>query len=342
MTTLAFIGDVMLGRGVNDELRHVAPQSVWGTTLSVLGDSAAVIANLECAVTDHTTRWTHTRKVFHFRADPAAVEVLGKANVQCVSLANNHLLDFEEQGLLDTLTHLDAAGIAHAGAGKDLADAKRPAVVRLPDLTLGMTSMTDNEPAFAATAGIAGTNYVDIASTPLEAIGLDRAAKSCREQGADLAILSLHWGPNMLTAPPKRFREFARAAIEAGFDVVHGHSAHVFQGVELYRGRPIFYDTGDFIDDYAVDERLRNDWSFIFFVDVAAKQIERIRLIPVRLAYARADLAIGREAEAICRLMVKRSTPFGTAFRADGGVLELMCRKPGGARMAVTSTSSMM
>lgn len=325
MTTLAFLGDVMLGRGVKDEIRHVSPESIWGTTLPVLRQADAVIANLECAMTSHTTRWSHTPKMFHFRADPAAVEALRAANVRCVSLANNHSLDFEEKGLLDTLAHLDAAGIAHAGAGQNLARAQAPAIVRLPELTLGIVAMTDNEPAFAATPRVAGTSYINIASGPPPGIALAGLASSCRERGADLAVLSLHWGPNMVTEPPQPFREFARAAIEAGFDLIHGHSAHLFQGVELYRGRPIFYDTGDFIDDYAVDRDLRNDWSFIFLVDVTRKQIERVRLIPVRLQYARVDLATRAEAEAICRRMTKMCAALGTRITSANERIEIAC-----------------
>lgn len=325
MTTLAFIGDVMLARGVNEELRHVAPESVWGTALPVLRAADAVIANLECAITTRTTPWTETPKLFHFRADPVAVEVLRAGNVRCVSLANNHILDFGEEGLLDTLDALDGAGIVHAGAGRTLAQASSPAILRLPDLTLGVVALTDNEPAFAATRRASETHYIDIESAPPPGIGLAGLAQYCHEKRADLAILSLHWGPNMVTAPSPRFRAFAQAAIEAGFDLIQGHSAHLFHGVELHRERPIFYDTGDFIVDYRVDQRLRNDWSFIFLVDVTQTRIERVRMIPVRLQYARVDLAAGAETDAICRRMIERCAALGTHVTAIDGALEIPC-----------------
>lgn len=325
MTTLAFIGNVMLGRGVNDELARIAPQSPWGTTLPVLRTADAVIANLECAITTHATRWTQTPKAFHFRADPVAVEVLRAANVRCVSLANNHALDFEEEGLLDTLDHLDAAGIAHAGAGRTLAQAAAPALVRLPGLTIGIVGLTDNEPAFAATRRAAGTHYVDIECAPPPGIGLAQLASHCRERGADLAILSLHWGPNWTKAPSPRFHEFAHAAIEAGFDLVHGHSAHFFHGVEIVRDRPVFYDTGDFIADDRIDDHSRNDGSFIFLVDITKQRIERARLIPVHLQSARADLATGAEADAICLRMAERCAALGTQVSTVGGLLEISC-----------------
>jgi poly-gamma-glutamate synthesis protein (capsule biosynthesis protein) len=120
MTTLAFLGDVMLGRGVNAELRRVQSESIWGTTLPVLRSTDAVIANLECAITSQQKPTTITPKVFHFRADPVAAGALPIANVRCVSLANNHSLDFGEEGLFDTLDALDHAGVVHTGAGRTL------------------------------------------------------------------------------------------------------------------------------------------------------------------------------------------------------------------------------
>src|SRR5436309_5798546 len=112
---LALVGDVMLGRGVAEEIEHSdrAPESFWGDTLPLLRRADLVVAGLECAVTRHPVSWTRWPKVFHFKAPPQAIEVLHAAGVQLVSLANNHVLDFEMEGLLDTLDHLDAAGIAH-------------------------------------------------------------------------------------------------------------------------------------------------------------------------------------------------------------------------------------
>ena len=118
----------------------------------VLQAADAVVANLECAITALTEPWDETPKVFHFRARPEAVAVLQAANVQCVSLANNHTLDFRRAGLLETLSHLEGAGIPYAGAGLDLDAARAVAVIDVGDLRLGMAAFTDNEPPFAAAA----------------------------------------------------------------------------------------------------------------------------------------------------------------------------------------------
>jgi poly-gamma-glutamate capsule biosynthesis protein CapA/YwtB (metallophosphatase superfamily) len=123
--------------------------------------------------------------------------------------------------------------------------------------------------------------------------------------------------------PRELFRRFARAVIDRGVDVYYGHSAHVFQGVEIYRGKPILYDTGDFIDDYAVNPELRNDWSFLFRVSVVEGILERLDLTPVKLSYARVDLATGGEREKILDRMERLSAEMGTAFARHEGSLVL-------------------
>jgi poly-gamma-glutamate capsule biosynthesis protein CapA/YwtB (metallophosphatase superfamily) len=321
--TLAFLGDVMLGRLVNEEIPNRPPESFWGTALPVLRQADGVFANLECAVTARTQPWSRTRKVFHFRAGPAAIQVLTAANVRCVGLANNHTLDFETEGLLDTLDHLDAVGIEHAGAGRNLREAKEPALVDLGGFKVGVIALTDNEPPFAGTADRPGTWYTEIGTDAKTLAPIEELATRLKDLGADLVVLSVHWGPNMIEAPPPRFRRFAQAVIERGVDLLHGHSAHIFQAVEPRGRRLILYDCGDFLDDYAVDPVLRNDRSFIFLVEADRRGPLRLRLLPVRLTFARVDLATGEEAEAIRARMRRLCEPFGTELEATDEGLEL-------------------
>src|SRR5262249_26052424 len=152
--------DVVLARGLNAEMARRPPESFWGDVLPLLHSADAVIANLECAITEHTRPWQKTPKVFYLRADPSAVAVLRAAGVGCASLANNHTLDFGEEGRGETLRRRDDAGIRHAGAGADLAEAAEPAVIDAAGLRVGVVSCTDNEPPFAAGPDCAGTNYL--------------------------------------------------------------------------------------------------------------------------------------------------------------------------------------
>src|SRR3712207_830684 len=324
MITLALTGDVMLGRGVNETLPDVRPEEPWGDVLQLLDSADLRIINLECAITEHKRPWSRTPKVFHFRADPLAIEVLRAAGVDACSLANNHTLDFEERGLLDSLAHLEAAGIRYAGAGRNLEEAARPALVKKG---VALVAFTDNERPFAAGPDKPGTNYLPVSVEPGVLRRVEEAVGSAREAGANTVVFSNHWGPNMVERPREIFRRFARAVVDRGADVYYGHSAHVFQGVEIYRGKPILYDTGDFIDDYAVDPHLRNDRSFLFRVSVEGGDLRRLELFPVSLPYSRVELARGAERGAILDRMVGLSAEMGITFDRREEIGRASCRE---------------
>ena len=314
-TTIAFLGDIMLGRGVAEEIGRREPAVFWGDLVPVLAAPDLVIANLECAITEHTVPWTRTSKAFHFRAPPDAVEVLRAGRVGAVGLANNHVLDFEQGGLLDTLRHLETAGIAHAGAGETLEQAREPAVVTAGVLRVGIAAFTDNEPGWAAGPGRPGTSQLRFLPTPGALRTVERTVARARDAGASFIVLSLHWGANMVERPPRPFRRFARAALDRGVDMIHGHSAHIFQGVEVHHGKPILYDTGEALDDYAIDPVLRNDRSFIILADLEDARVRALRLVPILLRGTQVGLARGRDFEETCRRMQMLSAEMGTRAR---------------------------
>ena len=331
--TLAFIGDVMLGRLVSREIeRKQPPESFWGDTLSVLKRADAVFANLECAVTPCKQKWNRTRKVFHFGAAPEAIEVLKAGNVRYVSLANNHILDFQEQGLFDTLKYLEQAGIHSAGAGRNLEEAMRPALINIPmgpgqSLKIAALSLTDNEPPFAAGLQKPGTWYCEVrpgAETPAP---IQERVRKAREDGAELIVLSAHTGPNMEEEPPPHFRAFSETLADGGVDIFHGHSAHIFQAAAVRKSRLILYDTGDFLDDYAVDPVLHSDWSFIFLVEADKAGLLCLRMLPVKLEFASVHMAAGEEFDAIRERMKKLCSRLGTPVKEIPQGLELLIRQ---------------
>jgi poly-gamma-glutamate capsule biosynthesis protein CapA/YwtB (metallophosphatase superfamily) len=324
---IAFLGDVMLGRGVGAEIARRAPESFWTDLREVLVETDLVVANLECAITSHPVPWTRTPKVFHFRAPPKAVEVLHAAGIRLVSLANNHVLDFEVEGFLDTLRHLDEAGIARAGAGRDVTEAARPGWVEAAGHRIAMIAATDNEPGWAAgprRPGVLWRRFDLDEARSREAV--ERGVEESRAMKADVIVLSLHWGPNMAPRPPARFRAFAQWAVEQGVDILHGHSAHIFQGIGVHRGRPILFDTGDALDDYAVDPVLRNDQSLVFVVEIDESGPRALTMIPIRLRYAEVGLAKGSDLEAIRARMVERSAELGTRVESSNDRLRVELR----------------
>lgn len=323
---IAFVGDVMLGRMVDAQIPTQAPEAFWGTARPLLMQADAVFANLECALTPATAPWKPREKVFHFKARPAAAAILRAGAIRCVSLANNHVLDFDQVGLLDTLACLDAAGIRRAGAGPTLAAAMAPAIVEAAGLRISFTALTDNEPDSAAGEDHPGVFHLDVEDRSRWDATLSAAARLAAAESPDLRVLSAHLGPNMVAEPSPLFQAFADAALDHGFDIYHGHSAHVLQGVRTRGGGLILHDTGDFLDDYVVDPVLRNDWSAIFLVEMTGAVPERLRIIPVELGFARVDLAGGAVAAAIAGRMIRQCRKLGTA--AEAGAAGLTVRIP--------------
>lgn len=314
--TIGLAGDVMIGRGVHDAITNNGYSYPWGNVLPLLKNTDLNIINLEAALTNSTKKvW----KTFNFKATPDRIKTLTQANVTAVNLANNHILDFSEEGLIETLQTLDEAGVKHTGAGMNEKEAEKPIILTLKSTLLGILGFTDNEPGWKAGTFTSGVNYIDISNEQDCHKTLMKITK-LRKQ-TDLVIVSIHWGPNMQAEPEQYFIDFAHAMIEHGADIVHGHSAHNFQGIEIYKQRLILYDTGDFVDDYAVDTYLRNDHSFFFIVEVSKQQIKKLVLIPVLISKCQVNLAEGEDYKWCMQRITKLSAKFGTTISTDGEIM---------------------
>ncbi|WP_052888751.1 CapA family protein [Thermogemmatispora carboxidivorans] len=321
---LLFLGDVMLGRLVNQVLQQVDVTYPWGNTLELLLQADTRICNLECVLADIGSPWSLTPKVFHFRADACKVAVLQAARIETVSLANNHTLDFGYEALLQMLSVLRRAGLHFAGAGSNRLEARQPALWEAAGRKLGLLALTDNEPAWEAGPERAGIWYMPMTMSDSRALELRAVLKAVRAQ-VDWLIVSLHWGGNWGYTPPAEHRAFAHALIDAGADIVYGHSSHVVRGIEIYRGRPVLYSCGDFVDDYAVDQHERNDLSFIFSIEVSGSQLTRLQLYPTVIRAFQARRAYGSDREEIVATMLRLCTLLGTAARwsEQEGCLEI-------------------
>ncbi|HSB46885.1 MAG TPA: CapA family protein [Candidatus Bilamarchaeum sp.] len=320
MVRLAFLGDLMLGRNLNYAAMENGPAYPWGNTLPVLKSADLRLANLECVISDKGVPWAPGEKAFHFRAEPLAIPVLKAAEIGFVSLANNHSLDFSKDALFDMLSRLDEAGIRHAGAGADFSEAAAPAILEAGSLKVGVISATDNTPEWEAKPGSPGVFFLPTLPRPevLEKIG--KSARLAREKGAETIVFSDHWGPNMRQRPGPLHESFASSVLDIGIDIFHGHSAHIFQGVGMHGGKPVLFDTGDFVDDYAVDPHLRNDWSFIFLLDLGAKtgRLQKVTLVPAHISGCQANLAPEPLAGIICQKMESLCLEMGTEARKEG------------------------
>jgi len=338
--TLFLCGDLMTGRGVDQILpshctpriyeaflrdardyvalaeqangpiaRPVSYDYVWGEALGELARMApdVRIVNLETAVTTQEAYWP---KGINYRMHPANVSLLGVAGIDCCSLANNHVLDWGVQGLYETLDTLHAAGVRTAGAGRDLAQARVPAVIPVPGkgrvLVFGFGERYSGiAHDWQATATRPGIDVLpDLSVATVRAIA--ERVRRVRRPG-DIVVASIHWGDNWGYEIPGEQREFAHGLIDhAGIDVVHGHSSHHFKGIEVYRERPILYGCGDFLNDYEGirgHEGYRAELGFMYFpvLDPADGRLQQLRLRPTRIR----------------RLQVQFAGPDEVAWQAD-------------------------
>ncbi|MFH0898032.1 MAG: CapA family protein [bacterium] len=304
--TIAFAGDTMLGRLVNQVIGIKDYKYPWGTMLPILHEQDLNIINLETTLTKSKKQ---VPKVFNFKADPDKVQTLIEGRIDVVSLANNHSLDFSEEGLLETMQVLEKANILYVGAGKNITEARKPIIVTKHGISCGIIGWTDNEPEWLATETQPGTNYIAVGDLTSLKHSIDQVRSK-----VDYVIVTAHWGPNKRQRPPKEFIDFAHQMIDAGVDIFQGHSAHIFQGIEIYKHKIIMYDTGDFVDDYAVYPDLRNDHSFLFRITLDKKHVKTIELVPVLISEMQVNKAPSDQAQEMLEKMKKLSAEFGTAM----------------------------
>jgi len=337
---MCFLGDVMLGRLVDQifpshvedpegafHVRHlfrarnpkvklpVDHKYVWGEVLEDIKSADVRIINLETSVTTHPVKYPG--KAFNYRMHPDNLKCLQEANIEYCSLANNHTLDYSNQGLYDTLSSLTSFGISWAGAGKDITEARRPAVFTAKGKKIVCFSMSDHYDYWAAGFDKPGINYLDVDSFTSEDI--ERIKKSVQEvrtkESPDILVFSLHWGSNYCWNPSVQKQTFAHRLIdECGVDVIHGHSSHHIQGIELYKGKAIIYGCGDFVDDYAVDSEYRNDLGFAYFIDWNSnkKSVEKMELVPTKIECCQVQKATALDKKWLFSTLQKLCKPFHT------------------------------
>lgn len=320
-----FGGDVMLGRIVAQYIGAHGADYPLGEIAALMRGADVTVVNLECAITSSTQPWHGAPKAFYFGAPPEAAQSLENAGVDLVSLANNHTLDFNSEGLRDTLRHLDAHGIAHAGAGLNKHAAQAPACVERGGAKFGMVAYCDHQEDFAAADNRPGIAYLDLTDEHRTLAEIGKGCAMLRDNGVHWPILSLHWGSNWAERPARYFVKLARAAIDMGYGIIFGHSAHLFQGIEIYRGRPIIYAAGDLVDDYYVDPDFRNDHQLLFELALTRSALQGIALYPVFISQCRAKRAAGRQFDYIARRMTRLCAELGTEVRRAEHKLWIHC-----------------
>jgi poly-gamma-glutamate capsule biosynthesis protein CapA/YwtB (metallophosphatase superfamily) len=320
--TVALAGDTMLGRGVGRALATTPPEDLVAPEVrAALGEADLVVLNLECCISGRGRPWDAPGKPFFFRAPPRAVELLVLLGADCVTLANNHALDYGFDALADTLDLLAGAGIAAVGAGPDLERARRPATLAAGGLRVAVLGVTDHPPDFAA-----GPDRPGVAFADLRRRVPDWLAEGVGAADAEVVLVTPHWGPNMTSEPVGHVRRAAAALVDAGATLVAGHSAHVPHGV----AGPVLYDLGDFLDDYRVDPRLRNDLGLLFLVTLDGHGPVRLEALPLKLDFCHTRLATGEDAAWTRRRFRSACTALGTTVEEEADRLTVSWPTGGG------------
>lgn len=268
---LIFVGDIMLDDGPGQAI--AAGRDPLAPFAPLLADADYRIGNLECPIA--TTGQPLESKIFSFRAHPRVLAVL-RGRFDALAVANNHSGDYGPAAFLETLDHLDRAGIASFGGGRDLAAAHAPLWIEKRGLRIAVLAYNEFKPrSFEA-----GPHWPGIAWSEDSHVVAD--IRAARAAGADVVIPYMHWGWEREPEPTARQRQLARLMIDAGADAVVGGHPHVTQGTETWRGRPIIYSLGNFVFDGFDLPAARIGW-------LLKMTVERGGVVDWRIVEARID-----------------------------------------------------
>ena len=238
---LNFIGDLMLGGEFSQNYHSYRDSCVPADLYEWLAKDP-VFSNLEAAASNRGNRVSSKISVYT-KKEP--LTLLSKLNVKCVSLANNHIMDFGYTAARDTKDVLDKLGITYSGCGVDLSDALKPGIIDHEghSMVFHAFSWTARfyEKVHEATSTESGVAPIDFD------IIKETVALSKGKYPSAIQIVSLHWGEGMVEYPRPDQVEFARSLSEIGVDIVFGHHPHCIQGVEVFKNMPIIYSAGNFI-----------------------------------------------------------------------------------------------
>jgi poly-gamma-glutamate synthesis protein (capsule biosynthesis protein) len=321
--TLFLCGDVMTGRGIDQILQHpsrpqlhesyvtdardyvalagrmqgavhapVKDDYIWGSALAELNrrHPDVRLINLETSVTTSAAFWPG--KGIHYRMHPKNIGCLTAAKIDGCVLANNHVMDWGKTGLVETLETLQNSAIKTVGAGKNQDQAKAPAIFNKQGkgriMVWAYGSPSSGIPRdWNVSPHSPGVNYLpDLGEHTLQGIVKQIQA---RKKPGDLAVFSVHWGTNWGYEITDEQVWFAHELIDrAGVDIVHGHSSHHVQAVEIYHGKPILYGCGDFLNDYEGIqgfECFRGDLGAMYFITMEpdSGQLQQLVLVPTQI-----------------------------------------------------------
>lgn len=237
--TVTFGGDVLMEHSLVPAMQKNGALYPFEFVKPIFEDSDYTVINLETPITNATEAFP---KIYNFKASPLLLEGLKEAGVDMVSLANNHTLDYKEQGLLDTLEALNTNGIEYVGAGRNKEEAYSEKIISIKGKKVAFLAFSKVLPAVS---WYAGEDKPGIAS----GYQIERAAQIVEETAkkADYVLVYYHWGKEKQNMANSDQKKIAMTLIDHGADAIVGSHPHVLQGFGTYKGKPIAYSLGNFL-----------------------------------------------------------------------------------------------
>lgn len=234
--------------------------------------SDIVFGNLETVLSN---KGKEVEKRFPLRTDPGKICYLKDVGFNIVNIANNHIMDYGEIGLVDTINILEKSNIKFIGAGRNIEEALKPIIFEKDGLKIGFLGFTS--------VGLIAKEKSS-GCAPLDKGLIFRCVSGLREK-VDILIVSLHWGVEYVFYPSPEQQRLARAIIDNGADLIIGHHPHVIQGIEEYKNKLIFYSLGNCNFGVCQDKNYDGaDLGLIVSVEFSKeKGITNYKLIPIRI-----------------------------------------------------------
>jgi poly-gamma-glutamate capsule biosynthesis protein CapA/YwtB (metallophosphatase superfamily) len=277
VTTLAVVGDIMLGRRVGDRHRN-DPGAPLLPLAKRLAAAEITVGNFESTL---SADGSPTQGGDSFAASPRVTPGLRTAGFDLMSLANNHVGDYGDRALRQTLSRFEVAGIKTVGAGRNLTAARRPIIIERDGVRIGFLAVDSIGETPAATRTGAGTNRLNMPprTGPLNRSQLQRISADIRALSTrvDVAVVLTHWGTQYTHRPESSQRLVAQAFADAGADLVIGGHPHWVQGLEMAGSAVVVHSLGNFIFDMDFQTKTREGiFLEILLWDGAVKAVEPV------------------------------------------------------------------
>ncbi|HPS28988.1 MAG TPA: CapA family protein [bacterium] len=304
-------GDLVCASYVENAIKKYGIEYPFAKVKEQIEKADIAFANLECVISD---KGDFRSKKINYGASLISLDSILYSGIDVFSIANNHVYDMDKTGLLRMRELLDRSPVFYGGSGKDLNEASEPVQVEVNGLKIAFLFYNSTGSNFCADKKTAGINCLPFENKEKALKTLKSDVKKTNK--ADIIILSVHWGPNYNTNTSSAQMEFAHAAIENGVDIILGHSAHIFHGIEIFNNKPIIYDMGDFLinDDDDWDSR-----SFLYNIYISDGKISQLELVPVYMPNSQIRVAEGILADEIISRFIGLSDRFKTPVKTENG-----------------------